>query len=238
MRIRSVLFILLILSLVSVGIFAQSEATGEPAAEEIGVDTAQQLLKEVSVTRFETAGYWDARIPIDQGLISLRRFNGGPDGKEPIPGEEEAGIEAQDDYVLGAKVEFFKRGFNSFAIFPVKPLPIEGITKTISMWVVGRNYNHTLNLMLEDHFGNRAEITVGKLNFSGWKKLTVAIPTNIVQRDYHYNNQMGVKVVGFRIDTDPEEAYGTYYVYFDDMRAVTDLFGEENRDEDDMVDTW
>jgi hypothetical protein len=60
----------------------------------------------------------------------------------------------------------------------------------------------------------------------------------VVQRNYHYNNQMGIKVTGFRIDCDPAEAQGTYYVYFDDLRAVTDLFAEYNRDEDDMPDGW
>ena len=40
------------------------------------------------------------------------------------------------------------------------------------------------------------------------------------------------------IDADILESYGTYYVYFDDLRAVTDLFAEESRDEDDMVDNW
>jgi hypothetical protein len=49
---------------------------------------------------------------------------------------------------------------------------------------------------------------------------------------------MGIRIVGFRIDCDPIEAYGSYYVYFDDLRAVTDLFAENNRDPDDMADGW
>jgi hypothetical protein len=61
----------------------------------------------------------------------------------------------------------------------------------------------------------------------------VAIPpqsadgrSGIVQRNYHYNNHMGIKVIGFKIECDPMEAYGSYYVYFDDLRAVTDLFAK------------
>jgi hypothetical protein len=34
------------------------------------------------------------------------------------------------------------------------------------------------------------------------------------------------------------EAFGSYYIYFDDLRAVTDLFAENNRDADDMTDGW
>ena len=79
---------------------------------------------------------------------------------------------------------------------------------------------------------------MGKLNFSGWKELTVAIPPHIKQRDFHFANRMGVKVTGLIVKTDPAESYGSYYVYFDGMRAVTDLFAEENRDTDDFTDAW
>jgi hypothetical protein len=34
------------------------------------------------------------------------------------------------------------------------------------------------------------------------------------------------------------EAQGAYYIYLDDLRAVTDLFAENNRDPDDMSDGW
>jgi hypothetical protein len=34
------------------------------------------------------------------------------------------------------------------------------------------------------------------------------------------------------------EAYGSYYIYFDDLRAVTDLFAEDIKDADDPSDMW
>jgi hypothetical protein len=49
---------------------------------------------------------------------------------------------------------------------------------------------------------------------------------------------MGIRVTGFRINCDPMEAQGSYYIYFDDLRAVTDLFAENDRDPDDMNDAW
>jgi hypothetical protein len=49
---------------------------------------------------------------------------------------------------------------------------------------------------------------------------------------------MGIKIVGFRVDVDPAEALGSYYLYLDDLRATTDLFAENNRDADDMDDSW
>ncbi len=237
---KKLLILTAVILLAGINVFGQSTlgSVGEPDAANIGTDTAQQSLKEVSVTKFEDAGFWDGSMPGDQGVTVIRRLPGNPQGKKAIPDEEKAGITEDDKFVLGMKIEYYRRGHSEFSLHPVKPIPIEGICKTLSLWVVGRNTNHTLKMLISDQFGNHAELTMGKLNFTGWKRMTVAVPTNIVQRDYHYNNRMGIKVEGFRVICDPVETYGQYYIYFDDLRATTDLFAEENRDVDDMMDVW
>ncbi|MDR1399602.1 MAG: flagellar filament outer layer protein FlaA [Treponema sp.] len=243
--------------------FAQS---GDPVdrntnASQLGIDSSQQSLTEVSVDKFEQEGYWHASISSDSGFISSRLFEGGPgipsrsatpsnpDGETSsnLAGETEAGLSILNKYVLGARVDFLRRGHASFTLKPAHPIPIEGITKTISVWVAGRNYNHKLNILIQDYFGRTFELTMGTLNFQGWKKLEVAIPpqaadgrNGIVQQNYHYNNDVGIQVIGFRVDCDPAETFGTYYIYLDDLRAVTDLFPASPawRDSDDMADAW
>ncbi|MFW6274734.1 MAG: flagellar filament outer layer protein FlaA [Spirochaetota bacterium] len=223
----------------SVTLFAQQlEDVGEPNPEQLGVDAAQQKLRTVSISKFEDAGFWDAEMPLEEGIVTIRTLQGAPTDKEPLEGEEEAGIQLDDENVLGVKVEFFKRGMHQVSVHPSRPLPVEGITKTLSMWVVGRNSPHLLKVLIRDQFGNTGEVTMGELNFTGWKKMVATVPTHIKQRDYHYSNKMGIQIEGFRIDMDPEETYGTYYIYFDGLRATTDLFAEESRDVDDMNDNW
>ncbi len=217
----------------------------------IGNDSAVQKLKEVSIDKFESEGTWSAWMSSDEGVISSRLFDGSPhvwtdaepSGKKPIVDEQ--GKNIPDDKVLGVKVEYFRRGYNSFEVKAIKPLPVEGIAKTVSVWVVGRNYNHTLKLILEDYWGNQFELYVGKLNHSGWKLMTVAIPpqnpdgkSGIIQKDYHYSTRMGLKIVGFKVECDPTDAYGSYFIYFDDLRVVSDLYEISNRDQDDMYDNW
>ena len=222
----------------------QEREIGSPDPERLGIESAQQQLKEVSIDKFEHDGFWRSTMSTDEGYVTTRLFSSpGANAKEPIPDEE--GMNIADKYVLGSRVDFLRRGHNSFTIFPARPIPIEGITKTISMWVAGRNFNHDLIVLIQDFFGRNYEFYMGKLNFIGWKKLTVAIPpqaedglSGVVQRNYHYNNQMGIKIMGFRVDCDLAETFGTYYIYFDDLRAFTDLFSENNRDDDDMVDGW
>jgi len=222
----------------------QAREIGAPDPERLGIESAQQQLKEVSVDKFEYDGFWRSTMSTDEGYTTTRLFaSAGSAGKQPIP--EEEGMNIPDRYVLGTRVDFLRRGHNSFTIYPSRPIPIEGITKTVSVWVAGRNFNHELVLLIQDFFGRNYEFYMGKLNFMGWRRITVAIPpqaedgfSGVVQRNYHYNNQMGIKIMGFRIDCDPMEAYGSYYIYFDDLRAVTDLFSENNRDPDDMADGW
>jgi len=238
MKIRLTIPLLVLTVLLSAPVFAQNVVAGEPTPSQIGNDQAQQLLREVSVSRFEDAAFWAASMPIDSGIAEVRRLEGTPAGKQPIADETALGIKEQDRYALGVKVSFFHRGAASIVVYPAAPIPVEGIVKTISVWVVGRNFNHTLKVMFDDYRGQPQELAMGLLNFVGWKRLTVAIPPGILQTEYHFANQSGLRITGVKIETDPLDSFGSYYVYFDDMRAVTDLFGESKRDTDDMSDGW
>ena len=241
---KKFLSVLLVLSMV-VCVFAQqsdNSSLSDPDPTIIGADSARQALKEVSVDLFEREGSWKAKISPDNGIISARLFDGAPSAKEPIADAENQQL--VDEKVLGVKVEFFRRGVNSFFVTSARPLAIEGVTKTVSFWAVGRNQPHKITLLLQDYFGSNFELYVGTLDFTGWKKLTVAVPPSpdgvhgIVQTSPYFGDRPGVKIIGFRIDCDPMLAKGAYYVYFDDMRAVTDLYAMQNRDEDDMDDNW
>ncbi len=238
MKTRLTIALLAFAVLIGSPMFAQNVVVGEPTAADIGKDQAQQLLKEVSVEKFEDAAYWYASMALDMGIAQVKRLTGSPAAKQPIPDEAAIGIKEDDKYVLGVKVSFFHRGVAEFSVHPQNPVPVEGIVKTISVWVVGRNFNHILKIQFTDYRGQPQELTVGTLNFIGWKKLTVAVPPSILQTEFHYTYRSGLRITGLKVETDPLDSFGTYYVYFDDLRAVTDLFGESKRDSDDMSDGW
>jgi len=236
--------IIAVILFITAGFLYSQQEIGSPDPERLGFESAQQQLKEISIDKFEHDGFWRSSMSSDEGYTTTRLFSSpGSQDKEAIPDEE--GMNISDVYVLGTRVDYLRRGHNSFMIYPTRPIPIEGITKTISMWVAGRNFEHELYVLIQDFFGRNYEFFMGRLNFTGWKKLTVAIPpqaedgfSGVVQRNYHYNNQMGIKIMGFRVNCNLAETWGSYYIYFDDLRAVTDLFTENNRDPDDMVDGW
>lgn len=221
-------------------VFAQNSLVEEPNPETVGNDSAMQALREISLDKFERDGSWFVHMSPDYGVIAARNFEGSPAMKEPLKGEEEV----EDTQVLGVKVEFFRRGVNSFYINAQRPIAIEGVTKTVSVWVCGRNQGHDMFLLVEDYFGRNYELYMGNLGFSGWKKLTCVVPPSpdsehgIVQRSAYYGNKPGLRVIGFRVDCNPMLARGTYYMYLDDLRCVTDLYDLENQDVDDMSDAW
>ena len=98
--------LLLTILIVTAGIaFAQVETPPY-----LGEDEAQQLLQEVSISKFEDSGFWQVYMPIDQGVVEARRFEGGPLARQPLEEEEDLDIAEPDDYVLGVKASFFRRG--------------------------------------------------------------------------------------------------------------------------------
>jgi hypothetical protein len=224
---------------------AQADPTplGAPDTSALGADAAGQTLSEISVDLFEQEGFWSAKISPDNGIVTVSLHDGSPAAKEPLQAVD-GEPEQTDTKVLGVKVEFFRRGVNTFYITAARPLPIEGEVKTISFWVVGRNQPHKLSLIVQDYNGAKFELAAGTLDFAGWKKLTVAVPPSpdgihgIVQSSAFFGDKPGLRIVGFKIDCDPLYTRGAFYIYFDDLRAITDLYLIQNRDEDDLRDDW
>lgn len=235
------LLLTVFVTLIGLCAFAQNSAIDEPNPETVGNDSAMQALKEISLDKFEREGSWSVHMSSDYGVISTRLFEGSPAMKEPVQDDATPG---EDTQVVGVKVEFFKRGVNSFYITAQRPIAVVGITKQISVWACGRNQGHSLYALVEDYFGRSYELYMGSLGFSGWKKLTCVVPPSpdgergIVQHSEYYGDKPGLRIIGFRVDCDPMLSRGTYYMYLDDLRCVTDLYDVENRDEDDMSDAW
>ena len=182
-------------------------------------------LVEVEVDGFEAEGFWFSHMSSDEGLTTARLFKSRREGGE-------------DSSVLGVRVDYLRRGYSSFTVRPMWPLPVEGETREVSVWVAGRNFNHELKLIFMDFWDRVYEVPFDKkLNFHGWQKLTAYVPVDIPQISVNSSKPMGIKIVGFRVYCDPLETRGTYYVYFDDMRAITDN-STVNVDPEDMIDGW
>lgn len=201
---------------------------------QVGVETGTQLLADIPISHFEDADSWGSGMPIDQGIIFSMRRKGRP---LEVP-EIDPNDGTTSEYVLGVKVAYNQRGYSHFRIRPPKPIKVPGITKAITMWVCGRSFKHRLYMHVLDYKGMEMILDMGLLDFVGWKKIAIPVPISVEQDNYHNTEWRGISFAGMSVACDPGEAYGVYYVYFDELRAITDIYNEEYRDEDDMQDGW
>lgn len=256
-------FVILILAglLLLSGTF--SSAQGK--AQDPNKDTADEELVTWVLDSFEKAGDWVPSMPRDQGVIFSMKRKGAPkavlkkaelikrENKNYVDKKRSQGHILKENpisatattnvnkFVLGVRVEFMKRGYNWFTLKPPMPIKIPGITKSISVYVVGRGFNHWLWLMVRDFNGDKRYLSAMRpLTHSGWRKIMFPIKPNIVQEGFKVTDprKVGLTFDGFLVKCDPMEARGKYYIYFDLLIAQVNLYFEFNKDEDDMRDYW
>ncbi len=256
--------LLLTLILISSVAFVYSQAQGQ--GDKLAFDKLVQLTT-VRLSGFEDASFWKVYMPIDMGIIVKRTRQGAPlqveDPKDAegnqikeddptyaeklVPNhisleDKDAGIPRNYERktVLGVKVMYISRGHNWFTVRPIKPIVIEGVTHSLSVYIACRNYKHFLKVAILDFFGRERLLPVDYLKHPGWKRFTINVPGEkvIKQWDHRFPHKRGIKFNGFLVECEPSETFGTYYMYFDELRARTDIFSELTKDKDDMEDNW
>lgn len=229
-----ILFIMVSLFIIVLVPFTLNAQEQDVENLQIGIQTGTQLLADIPIAHFEDADTWAAAMPIDQGLVFAMRRKGRPLEVPAIDPNDGT----KSDYVLGVKVAFNQRGYSHFRIRPSRPIKVPGITKAVTVWICGRSFKHRMYMHVLDYKGTEMILDMGLIDFVGWKKLSIAIPVTIEQDNYHNTEWRGLSFSGFSILCDPADTYGLYYIYFDELRAITDVYNEEYRDEDDMQDGW
>ncbi len=135
---------------------------------------------------------------------------------------------------LGMDVKFDRKGDNWVDIVPFKKgsdgkdarfeIPFKGRISRLDMWVWGANYYYELEILVRDCNGRVFTLPMGLLNFEGWKNLSVLIPANIQQSSSYLNGIRVMSFIGFRVRTRPTERVDSFYVFFDQFKALTDTF--------------
>ncbi|MCL2129929.1 MAG: flagellar filament outer layer protein FlaA [Treponema sp.] len=157
---------------------------------------------------------------------------------------------------LGIWGKFDRRGYNWIDIYPIIPgtgsededpepfeIPIPGRVKYLDMWVWGSNLNYYIEAYFRDHQGVVYNLYLGNLGYQGWKNLRTQIPTSIPQSKRVLPRFAGLTFVKFRIWTTPVERVDNFYIYFDQMKVLTDTFeslfdGDELADPERVQELW
>ncbi|MBN2441026.1 MAG: flagellar filament outer layer protein FlaA [Spirochaetales bacterium] len=123
------------------------------------------------------------------------------------------------------------------------PIVFEGRTKALSVWAWGANFNYYFEVHLEDHRGIVHVLPLGDLTFTGWKNLTIEIPSAIPQAEKYIPKLRRLKLIKFMVWTRPDERVSGFYMYLDQIKILTDIFetrydGDELEDSQKIQEIW
>lgn len=211
---------------------APTENAEQPAGDE-SKDSEQKLV-EISVSKMEDTVYWRTSFPMEYGKSFLKTFKNSPEDKVALANDKET-----DERVLATKVNFVKRGSVMLDILAYRPIRIDGYAKVVSLWVAGDASGHDLFLLANDVNGRSFQIPMGKLDFVGWKQMSIPIPTFIKQKNGIKADDIGMYVAGFRVRFDASAVVSKYQLYLDDVRALVDVYSAPVvRNANDPYDSW
>lgn len=180
---------------------------------------------------FEACEDWRAMATCPIGETKIRKIPGKPrpiddNGNEvnyPDTATDENGITHENKYVLGVKTYFMDRGFDRVEVFPPNEYIVRGKAKEIKVWALGRKFRHTLSVKLRDYKGAIHKIKIGRLDFWGWREMSVIVPGWLPQSPGYALLDKNLHFVSFYVESDIYEVPGTFYFYLDNFRVITDL---------------
>lgn len=190
-------------------------------------ESSKQKLELKLVEDFENCDSWTAKMPTDQGFARAKKVLG-------ASSEVKEKFKDNSKFCLGVKEWSYSRGFNWVEIKPPAPVAIVGKLKGLSIWSVGRNYRHRLEIWVKNYQGIEYPIDMGSLNYRGWKRLIARIPMYIPYYTKYIPQYKVMYVTRIIIRHDPDEKNGKFYCYLDNLEAVVDTY-EDTYDGDDMI---
>jgi hypothetical protein len=145
------------------------------------------------------------------------------------------GSDEEQSKSLGVRGAFNRKGPNWIDVYPVQKgeedpieIPLPGRVKSLSLWVWGMNLRYNLQVYVRDYRGVIHVLDVGanqgSLDFQGWRNLRAIVPQIIPQSKKVVPHLAALRLVKFRITTNPKEQVIPFSVYFDHLTVLTDTY--------------
>jgi len=244
MKLRILTFLALI-AIFTAPVFAQ-QPTGQPGQDpNSGAGNSGFLQMEV-LDNFEESEDWKAKSTCPIGETkTLKMVQRGEivqidDENARPPQEESYSVEnnpERPNHILGVKTYFNERGFDRVEVSPPHEYVIKGKARQFSIWVLGRKFRHSAFLKVRDYRGKTHNLPLGRLDYFGWRKLTVTVPGWLPQSTRYSLMDKNLHFVSLFVTSDVHEVPGEYYFYVDGLKVMVDK-SEQNYPGSEIKDNW
>ena len=220
----------------------QNTSAGGPAS----INLNEQGLSLEVLEDFEEAEDWNAKGTSPGGDTKLLKMvqrgeikTYGEDGETPPQDESYSIAQTPDNpnHILGVKTFFGDMGFDRVEVSNAQPFKITGKARQFSIWILGRNYKHTLWVRVRDYSGRIHKLKMGKLDFYGWRKMTVLVPAWLPQNTRYTLLGRTLLFESFFVVSDFKEPVGEFYFYVDGLKVIVDR-GDLNYPGSEIKDVW
>ena len=208
-------------------------------------------LKVLTLENFEEAEDWRAKSTSPLGVTkTLKLVQRGlivaadnPNEKPTVgPDAEQCNVNEPQcanapNHILGVKTHFEDRGFDRVEISPPHEFVMKGKARQFSIWVLGRMFRHTLSIKLRDYRGRTHTLRLGRLDFFGWRKMTVTVPGWLPQSTRFSTLDKNLHFVSLFVTSDKHEVPGSFYFYVDNLKALVDQ-SETEYPGSEIKDNW
>jgi len=193
--------------------------------------SSESPLVQIDLEDFEEAEDWHAKATSPLGdtktlkLVQRGEIRATDDENMRPPEGEALSVEVDPNnpnHILGVKTYFIDRGFDRVEVKPPHPYVLKGKVRQFSIWVLGRNYRHTMYLKIRDYRGGIHKIRLGRLDFFGWRKFTVAVPGWIPQSTRFALIDKNLQFISIFVVSDVHEVGGEFYFYVDGLKSLVD----------------
>lgn len=216
----------------------QAEDDGQISSNELRYDTIRTLL----LNDFEAAEDWRAYATSPLGTTKIKKiiqrgyiedvFN-----PKELSDEERNKFQPGSNHVLGVKTYFKEKGYDRVEVKPPQEYSIRGIGRQFSVWALGRSFRHTLFVKVRDYTGRIHHLRLGRLDYLGWRKLTVTVPGWIPQSTRYALLDRNLRFVSLFVTSDYHEVQGEFYFYLDELTMKVDKT-EMDYPGSEITDTW
>jgi len=210
------------------GLYAQpAETTEAPETTATTGDKKGGGVQNRLLNDFESSEDWRALATSPLGVTKIKKtvqqgemmdvFN-----PKELTEDEKAKFVAGKNHVLGVKTNFVDRGFDRVEIKPPHEYVIRGLGRQLTVWVLGRQFRHTLWAKFRDYRGRFHKLRIGRLDYFGWRKLTITLPGWLPQSTRYALYDKNLHFVSLFVVSDKHEVGGQFYFYVDELKMKVD----------------